>query len=1059
MESKPLNNEQRPDEEQGSEWEQVSETEFSPFEKAAESTEDDDTAEPEHPKESDYVKSTRHAAENAKRLGLSLEVFQSLSLRDRTALSFLDVPKNYVPPEEDAIQGKDGWLTFMDTGANYGGDTIPYTAEIQAQIHENYLQQCLQSPDFGKKLIKENQAWQEQLVIDDQKDLVTKASAVFRNILHSKYINPNELAHVSGLSQEEFLELLSIEDRISTTATTTEFLESADIEFDSERTLNWHLENAEYYEKGYIDTISKAEYDSLGEISRQHTLKMRSIKRVYDAYTDKKTKLSYRPLKYNRVHPFRVNIAYYSEQRGKTFHGKRKLPLELDQRYETPKTSLAEAIDSIALYCERHQKDLKLGSINLESGKITPEQVQEFIDNNAVIINEFYDVHSSAYRKQRKGLEKFSTAVSMRRTYLDDKNFEQALQESPQYEQLLRGIYHEARYLDIINILYRNTTPEYIEEIRDASDTQDKADRYIEEFNLILKHASQARVPLKGETSRISEAEKVLEAEFGITDKIGENAEKIIAENHSKFRTALYEGIDFQRQFKAIRSKYISQYDARNTLSRRLLRTDTEQNNNEYLSKLEHLSRFAASVRRLKQSIRSEIFKSYEAEFSQHIPEKKRQRSKTDAPIPEIDIVRNTLDLPFDLVSLDLPDREQLIQNLEEQVQKYNISSNPREYVENLIASEKRACELKLKLAFAAKTEQKRESLKRRERDNTFSEDQDEYYQHLHATEAAKLWVENYAKQGIFEDKTLKIAKLLGYEGEVSSILFTPGYMIAYDVGGHSKIQAINAEEIAKSREPEMQKLVPFIKKPPFRSDDEIPTARQVLNHRLEIEILKNEAVGANALEKRIINLQEKTGVRFPQTGIEPNTGTLHPEATEAEINGFETIYPFFGKFIAKAERSLGYSSSPEALIDSLQKIQKEYICGDSRGATHCIFQNNIDGRGVSLSNLANLLRAKSINSAKALELLAYDAAICDMESMTESEVAQFQKIARDKLSIDARTFMLLYQKTITNPIELRKCAIRLGYCREFAKYCAGGASSPELKAFFDERAKKAKGN
>ncbi len=1013
-------------------------------------------------KESDYTKSTRHSAENAKRLGLGFETFQALSLRDRTALSFLDVPEDYQAPEES--QDENDQLIFMDTGAKYGEAFFPYTPEIQRRIHNDYLLQNLRSSYFGQRLIEENEAWQERIVEERQKTLTAQATTVFREIMRSKYAEPSKLMKTSGLETEEFLELIQLEDKISQESITTEFLTSTNTELSETKSLSWHLDNARYYEKAYTDVIAEEDYSRALEDNRHETVRMRSIKRLYDILIEKKTKKSYRPLKYNYVNPFRVAIKYYAEKEGEFFQNKRKYVVELDKRFKATPTSLKDAIDSVALFCEENGRKLDLGDIDLKTRRINKSQIDEFIEKNAIVINDYFNEHFVPFRKARAKLDTYTTSLRLQQPYLDDSEFKEALESSPFYEKTLHEIYQEARYLDIINIIYGNASKAYIAKIKLADNTDEKTTAILEQYNLILNHAQEAKIPLRGETCRLEEARSILSSEFGIEDDITEQAEDIIHNHHQDFSAALYDGIRIKKEFRTYQSRYYAQKKAQDTLAGRIrLANNSSQNpiqRDEYYAKLEKLSEFSACVRQLKQSIRSDFYTAHKSRLEVDTPEEEDSSTLKLAMQQkrELDLIQNTLNLPFNLYGLNLPPREELTTKLKEQVETYHISGDPDQYVQDLIANETRSCELKIKLALGSKRGSKRDSMTRRQRNRDFSEAQEEYYQYLFPIEVAKQWASNYTKQTILESKIPKIAQLLGYTKQAKSVLFTPGYMIVHDSDDHSEILPIDPEKIAKSTDSELNELAPFLRMPPFSATDEIATARSTLNRILETEMLKNEAVGANTLERRIIAFRDKTGISFPQAGIEPSTGQLRTTPTEAEMNGLETIYPFFGRFFTGAEKTVSYYGNPEALIEAAQKAHRDFICNESQNVGYILFQNRSRTRYINLENLANLLRAKSIDSAKALELLAYDAAICDFTTLDQDEINQYQRALKGKIPADARTFMLLYQKPITSPLELQKCGVRLSYCREFAKYCAGNASTPELRAFFDERVRKIKG-
>lgn len=1009
--------------------------------------------------ESEFVRNTRRAAENAKHLGFNSEIFQALGLRERTILSFLNIQEDIntitetkeTPGQQDNSEQQDDSekqssdLIFMDNGVQFEDSVLPYSEQIQRQIHESYLEQNLRSPDFGKKLLSENQVWQEQLIEEEKKKLIPKVTTLFQNIMHSRYANPGDLSKNKGLEESEFLELLQLEDQSSSEKITTDFLEAAGIKFDLDRSLEWHLENAKYFETAHTSVVSEKEYSTALESAQHQTRKLRAIKRAYEAFIDKVTKPAYRPFKKSIVNPYQFGLNYYADKESGIFRDKRRYRVDLNDRYKPPKTSLNEAIDSIALFCENNKLEIKFGDINLEAQqKITPEQVEDFIENNTSALNDYCNVHLYNYRKSRKELDKYVASITIRDSFHNNDSFREAIEQNPYYEQKLREIFHEARYLEIIRIIYGNTSAEYQKRLNEGQSNNEQYNIIQNEYNAILKIAQDSKVPLKGESTRLEDAQKTLQEEYGIKENISDDAVDIILKHHREFSSELNQGIVKLGDFKKLQKKYLDQKKAKETLEERIAGAYEELDNpsetkDEYYKKLEVLGKLSSCITKIKQHVRKDFFV-------------KQQGSKE-----KLDVIRHTLDLPANLGTLNLPEKNELVSQLRELLVAHNITDNPKQYTRELVENEKRACELKIKLASNCAMKTERVRITQRKRNRQFSEAEEEYDQLLLPTEAAKKWANSYANRKVLNDKVAAIAYDLGYNGKATSILFTPGYMICFSQDNLSEILPIDPKTFADSDNPDIRALAPLADKPPFRSEDEIVAARKFLNHMLETEILKNEAVGSNALEKRILDLQERFHIEFPQNGIEYSTGRLEPQPTKAELNGLETIYPFFGKFITKAETSTGFSYGGEKLTETLQKIQKDFICGEGTKGRSLIFQDDTTGRSIRLSTLADLLRAKNIPSAKALELLAYDAAICDMTGMSQNEVSEYQRLAQDRLPADPRTFMLLYQKTITNPLELRACATKLSYCREFAKYCAGSASTPELKAFFDERAKKAK--
>ena len=1035
-------------------FEEPSEEHFSEAE-AQETQETQEAQDTQQPKESEFVRNTRHAAENAQRLGLDLESFQALSLRNRTVLSFFNVPEDYSEAEP---QSNDDQLVFMTTGAKLGDTLLPYTPEIQQKIHEDYLRQQLRIPDFGKKLFEENQGWQAQLVEEEQKTLTTQANRVFRDIMRSKFADPSELIKNSGLETDEFLDLIQIEDSVSPTNLVTDFLENAHIELPKSKALSWHLENTQYYRQAHADIVTEEQEKTAEQGNAEATTDWRSIKRVYDSLISKTTKRSYRPLKENYVRPYRLPIKYDPLEKDNNFKGKKGYIVNLDQRFEAPKTSINEAIDSIVLFCEQHELELNLGDINIESPEIDSEQIDKFIEQNTETINKYFDEHYKPFRDSRDKLNKY--VISLRRQYPkeDDGTFVKTLKSSRAYEGLLRNIYHEARYLDIINIIYNHASPSYLDAIKSNQNQDARTIAIIEEYKDILDEAEAKGLQLRSATTKLDEAQEVLKSKYGITDKIGEHVEEILHAHHEEFSAALRKDIDTILACRSIKDRYKTQEDAREALDKRILQANTENQDDpiqqsDYLPKLKALGNFAFLVNQLKRSIHGELYLQYRSKFEESL------HGESDAIIKielresrELDLIHNTLDLPLHLDKKTLLPKEELIEKLKKLLESHRATGDPDQYIQDFIANEERSCELKIKLALSSKRNTERAPLprKRSERDLSIPEQ-------LLPNDVAKMWANTYIKQHILDRKIQNIAKSLGYPNRAQSILFMPGFMVIHDNDNQSSILPFNPETIKKSADPTLTELTPFVDKAPFCSMDEISTARNTLNHILQLEMLKNESVGASKLERRLLAFQEKTGIDFPQAGIESSTGQLRAEPTEAELNGLETIYPFFGRFIAHAEKTTDHST-PETLVESMQKRQKAFICNETQSGENIIFQDSIEGRSVKLEKLANLLRAKSIDGAKALELAAFDAAICDYSTLSNAEISQYLKAVQGKIPADARTFMLLYQKAITNPVELRKCAIKLSYCREFARYCAGGAATPELESFFDERARKAKG-
>lgn len=1015
------------------------ETDGSEESETVEATVISEEEETEKPRESEFIRDTRRAAENAKHLGYNSETFQSLGLRDRTVLTFLDIGED-IPEEE---QSNDPFV-FMDRGVKYGDMLLPYTEPIQREIHDAYLKQCLRSPEFGKKLLAENQAWQEHIIESDKKELTAKATSVFQSIMHSQFANPAELAKIRGLEESEFLELLQLEDSLSDKKTSEDFFEATGIQLSSDQNLNWHIENAEYFDAAYGSEISNNEYSQAFEIAKQQHAKLRAIKRVYDAFIDKVTKPSYRPLQKVRVNPYKLSINYYSDRDDNILRGKRKLNIDLSKRYDAPKTTLPEAIDSILLFCEQNDLQPNLGDIDLESKqKITQKQVEDFIENNAQILNNYCNAHLREYNAARKEIDKSTAPIKIRNSFSNDDSFREEIEKIPTFEQNLRTIFHEARNLEIIRIIYGNTSEEYQEKLSKGSSTNAEYNAIQAEFNAVMKTAQESGVPLKGETTRLEDAESTLRQNFGIFKSISKSSIEIIQAHHKDFLQILSEGIAEQKVFRNFQKKYFAQKEAEKTLEKRISgayenQADASDTKSEYYKKLEQLSEYHSCISKVKQSVRREL-------FAQQTGSKEK-----------LDVLRYALELPAK-TDTNAKTLNELISEFEAVAQKYNISSDPKQYVQDFIEDEKRSSELKIKLASGCITSTKREHISQKKRNRTFAEAEEEYDLHLFPAEAAKKWAQHYTSRKLLDEKIATIAQELGYEDRAKNILFMPGYMICFNKNDFSSILPINASQFEDSENPEVQLIASLADKPPFRSDGEIPVARSVLNRKLETEMLKNESVGSSQTERRMFEMEEKYNIHFPRIGIEATTGRLESQPTKAELNSLETIYPFFGKFIARVEKSISYTRSPDELASSMQKIQREFICNEGQKGASLIFQHNANGRGAKLDVLADLLRTKSIPSSKALELIAYDAAICDYSTLKPDETKEFVELAKDKLPLDARTFMVLYQKAITNPLELRASAIKLGYCREFAKYCAGGASTPELKAFFDERAQKAK--
>lgn len=1043
----------------------------------------DDTQ--ESVKETDYMRSTRRAAENARNLGISGESFGALSLRNRTVLSLLDVPTDVSSQVGENTES----IIFNANGVQYGEAVVDYAPEIQQQIHREFFERRVLSSNFSEQLLDQNEGWRKEIIEAEKKPLIAPAAGVFRDILHSDYIEPKLLARHEGLSNEDFAELVQLETELKPAALTEEFFKQAKIDLPGEKDFEWHAKNAELYQGCTRLVISDEAYKEHLSIMAKKRKEAWAIKATYDIFVEKMAMPAYRPYKSIPRNPYLTTVAYYvTEEEGapeyRNILGEKIIPrsrrkkfrIDLQKEFHNnpPHPSLEESIDSIIDCCKYQDIPLNLSSImptpkseagsdNTETpvlenvaglareGKkaskyiTTPSAIEDFIDNNAIAINKFTYEFNAQYRKSKKDITDFADIVSRKKTFDTDADFIKALRASANFEESLEINNRNAKIIDAINVIYASTSSGYLKRIEFNKERSDEYNRIKNEFDLVTKFSSESGGNLKSASVSREHILEALSEKFNLEGDLDDDIEQIILKNHDRFMDVLKEFLRDEKHSRELSRAVHARSKAEKDFAKKLedagLKDEDERLADcEYFRQVSDLSDYLAAFADLSARIRS-------LECAEHVGDYKHAET-----------LKHAMGFQTSIEAAKKPKMSDIQKRLERITKTYDLDSDIDLEIDYFSKKTERVCELRHKLAVACEADKPRvrPTLHQKRQARLLAEDLDDS---PYGLDMAKAWAQDYASGSLFQAKIESIAKSLGYEGLAKDIIFMPGYAVIHNDEAKSTVIPITKEEISESDNETVRLISQYSNKPPFAIPEETEFARQFIAKKIETEVLKNEAAGSGRTERRILQLEDKLGLEFFGGTVDARSGELKKEFTDAELNALETIFPFFGKFIKKIDNTNSYVfDSPDRFVDAISKSHQQFMCNESSRAPSSLFSTaESGGRRLSLTALANILRAKNIPQPKILELIAYDTALYDYGQLSSEELTEFQYAAKDKISTNPTTFMLLYQKLITSPIELRTCATRLAYCREFSKYCANGASSAELKAFFDKRAQKAK--
>lgn len=1016
----------------------------------------------ESARETDYMRSTRRAAENAKNLGISGETFGALSLRNRTVLSLLDVPNDI----SDQVGEDSETIVFNADGVQFGEAMVSYAPEIQQQIHRGFFEQRILSNNFSEQLLDQNEAWRREVIEAEKKPLITPATGVFRDMLRSDYIDPKLLAHHEGLSNEEFAKLVQLETELRPSALAEGFFDQVEMKLPGEKDPEWHAQNAELYRECTRLSISAEEYKAHLDTMAKKRKEAWAIKATYDIFIEKMASPAFRPYKNIPRNPYTVTVSYYRPDEGdeprrnilgEEIPRRKKIKINLQEQFHNnpEHPSFDDSIDKIAGFCRQYGVPLDISAISPTQedetdGKYnaTPSAVEKFISDNAIALNKFVNEYGTLYKKSKTDLTQFAEIVGRSKTFESDGEFIAALRATANFEGSLKIINEDAKIVDAINAIYACVSREFIDKIKFDAKSNDTYNQIKNEFDQIIKTSSESGGNLKSASQPRSDIQKVLSEKFGIEDDLDDNIEKIILTHSGIFSRELRKFLREERASKELQKSVYARSKAEKDFAQRLedaglKKKDQRLAECKYFLQISDLSDYLSTFSRLSASIRAQ-------ECTEHLGDYRYAETLRHAMGFKTGIEAS--------MARSKPDLEDTRKQLERIVTTYGLEMDIDSLIEYFTTTTKQSCELRHKLAVACEVEKPRirQSLDEKRRARLLAEDYDDSPS---ATDMAKAWAEDYASSTLFKERMQDFARSLGHEGLAEDIIFMPGYAVIHDNESKSTVIPIANEDLSESDDRTARLISRYDSKPPFVVPEEDEFARKFIAQKIETEVLKNGAVGSGHTERRIMQLEEKLGLEFFEDTIDIRTGTLKKEFTEAELNALETIFPFFGKFIRRIDNTNSYVyGSPDKYAEAISKSQQEFMCNEAKKISSSLFTRDEDGgRKFSLTALANIMRAKSIPQSKVLELIAYDTAIYDYGQLSSEELAEFQTAARDKISTNPASFMLLYQKLITNPVELRTCATRLAYCREFAKYCAGGSVNEKTKQFFDKRAAKAK--
>ena len=908
-------------------------------------------------------------------------------------------------------------------------------------------------------------------------------------MLRSDYIDPKRLARHEGLSTEEFAELVQLETELRPGALAEEFFDQAEIKLPGGKDPEWHAKNAELYRDCTHLVISAEEYKAhLSEMARKRK-EAWAIKATYDIFIEKMASPAYRPYKNVPRNPYTVTIAYYTpdeddaplryDSSGKIINQRsrrKKFRINLEELFHNdPKhPSFDESVDSIVDFCKRCNIPLDLSAITpsqkgeisnedaeipaLEEGTIpakasetsskyiaSQSAIETFITDNAIALNKFVNEFGTLYKKSKKDITDFADRISRGKTFESDEEFIETLETIADFDGSLSIINEDAKVIDAINTIYGLTSKGFIDKIEFDKKKNEKYNIIKNEFDQLIRTSSESGGNLKSASQPRDDIQIVLAQKFGIKKSLDDNIEQIILSGHRQFMSALYEFLREERESKSLQRSVYARSKAEKDFKKiledaGLKKEDESLAECKYFLQISDLSEYLSAFADLSARIRSQ-------ECTEHLGD-----------YHYAETLKRAMGFETNIKAAEKPDMEGIRKHLEHIAETYNLSTDIDSLIESFTARTKRTCELRHKLATACEVEQPRirRSVDQRRRMRLYAESPDDT---PFATDMAKAWAEDYASGTLFKERMQDFARSLGHEGLAEDIIFMPGYAVIHDNESKSTVIPITNEDLSESDDKTARLISRYGSKPPFMVPEEDEFARKFIAQKIETEVLKNGAVGSGHTERRIMQLEEKLGLEFFEETIDIRTGTLKKEFTEAELNALETIFPFFGKFIRRIDNTNSYVyGSPDKYAEAISKSQQEFMCNEAKTISSSLFTRGEDGgRKFSLTALANIMRAKNIPQQKVLELIAYDTAIYDYGRLSSEELAEFQTAARDKINTNPASFMLLYQKLITNPVELRTCATRLAYCREFAKYCAGGSVNEKTKQFFDKRAAKAK--
>jgi len=1022
--------------------------------------------------ETEFMKDMRHAAESANRLEIGASNFRDLSLRDKTVLSLIDIPEDYNPENN---KDKNSIFVFEVEGVQYGKDTFAYRPDIQKAIHADFLEKRLKDKYFSRHLIKENEPLQEQLTKEKRIDYARIVRPILNNVLQLGEIDHAKLIKVKGLDEEEFEELIDIGKNLSQSELAKKYFREKINLGDETAAYSVHLKNAQYLNDINASTLSKQEVEKLNDEMEEKRQKVEVAKKLLETFKSYHESPDQKAIRQARELNTKLNISYaYNSDKDK-FHLRKNYNVLIntpkDYRIYTHSFDVGEyinkepldlvsSIKEIQIFAENTGKQpedevIGLDKLNLVSGNISPNELADFMKANADIIQAFVSKMNSRFSSATAVLRDSMTRVIMakeKKAREKDPNFEQF--DDDQIKQLALETASIKSKIDnfntaytranIINTIKKQLPQSYLDSFKDSPVNADLSDKIDNKTASVLRKLSRETYPSSTATKRNLNSK--LKEFYGIENTRNE-VEPFVLKNYKKLHNLIEDYSEDYKKHREQKQLFFKKEDGIASLKKSLSELGIEGDISD-IDSTNPEKQNSPAARYLKKII---DYAGYIKALGSINDSEKRKILKKAQDASEIYILQKIFSIKRTYNTQTNPDYYQKqIDNLKQKADEDDGSAPKEEYLDPEFLTEKfhRFNELSAKFAINCIREAKSTDTKPKitiQADNT---------------KTINDWISHYTQSQILPKVFAEAANDMGLGQDIKEVYFTPGYIFYADSEENYNISTFNTRLFDKIQDETTKNVLKEnLNQPPFALKSETETAREYIKKYLELKKLKNEAVGANRDDQRKAKFRDEYNIEIVDGTLDSLRGTLIKETSSAELNALEKIAPIFGKFIAKATNSPESTNSNRInFYDNIAELHKQFICNETkyRNAT-IIFPSNRSYSEVNLTALANVMRSKTVTADKILQEIAYDAAIADYQNLNKDGIESFKKSLGKPLRPEPKTFMLLYQKLIANPTELLECTTRLNYCREFTKYCSGVASTPELKEFFDERARQIK--